>query len=199
MCACLGCCGPTVDQPNGKFLGIAQRFTLCNPDDHRVCGPMPSPAPDNAIIFTGIGTLVPTTDSGGNSKAAVYVIFRVYVEDRSEPGGTHPKGGVSPADVYCFQAWYARDVSGNLIYVTKRPDYSAIETAFRSCLGADSCNFIDSISTPAQVVNGVVIGGVPPGTLPNCTVCGRLADICDIGPSTHGNMQIHPSTSATCQ
>ncbi|PWU19244.1 MAG: hypothetical protein C5B50_07040, partial [Verrucomicrobia bacterium] len=199
MCACLGCCESTDDQPNGKFLGVAKRFTLCNPDDHRVCGPMPSPAPDNAIIFTGIGRVTPTTDSGTSQKDEVYIIFRVYVEDRSEPGGTHPKGGTPPADVYCFQAWYARDVSGNLIYTSKHTDITTIETAFRGCLGADSCNFIESISTPAQISpTGIVLGGVPPGTLPNCTVCGRPADISDTGPSTHGNLQIHPATGATC-
>jgi len=131
MCACLGCCGPTVDQPNGKFTGIGKKFVVCNPDDHRVCGPMPSPAPANAIIFTGIGTL-----SGGKGKGNVtgdhYVVFRVYVEDRSEPGGARPKGGNAPADVYCFQAW---DTG---IAVAKKPDYTTVATAFRTALAADS-------------------------------------------------------------
>jgi len=198
MCACLGCCGATADQPNGKFLGVAQKFTLCNPDDHRVCGPMPRPAPANAIIFTGVGSLTPTTDTGSDNKKAVWVIFRVYIEDRSEPGGNHPGGAIEPADVYCFAAWYARDSNGQLIPVGRKPDFSSIEPAFRSCLGADSCAFIDSISTPGEIVNGVVVGGVPPGTLPNSTVCGRAADIVDQGPLFDGNHQIHPSTGATC-
>ncbi len=159
MCACLGCCGPAVDQPNGKFLGIGQKFTLCNPDDHRVCGPMPRPAPANAIIFSGIGTFTPQTSSGNGSKSEKrYVIFRVYVEDRSEPGGNHPKGAHEPSDIYCFQAW---DTG---IPVAKKPDFSTIATTFRTALAQDSCAFISSISTPSEIVNGVVVGGVPPGT-----------------------------------
>jgi hypothetical protein len=194
MCACLGCCGPTVDQPNGKFLGIAKKFTLCNPDDHRVCGPMPRPAPANAIIFTGIGLFKPGAKAHGKNPqgATTYMVFRVYIEDRSEGGGTHPKGANAPADVYCFQAW---DTG---VAVSKKPDYSTVAVTFRKALAADSCAFISSISTPSQIVNGVPVGGVPPGTLPATTVAGVAADIADQGPVWGGNQQIHPSTSATC-
>src|SRR5262249_34083150 len=62
-CACLGCCGTTdKKQPNGG-PGFSNKFDLCNPDDHRICGPEPRPAPANALIFTGIGTFTPGTNT----------------------------------------------------------------------------------------------------------------------------------------
>jgi uncharacterized repeat protein (TIGR01451 family) len=197
MCACLGCCGPTVNQPKGQFLGVAKKFTLCNPDDHRVCGPMPSPAPANAIIFTGIGTFHPGAKGHGKSPSGgtTYMVFRVYIEDRSEGGGNHPKGANEPADVYCFQAWDTGYPVG------KKTDFSNVAVKFRQDLAADSCAFIKSIATPSQVVNGVVVGGpgvLLPGTLPDTIVDGAPADIIDQGPVWGGNQQIHPSTSATC-
>jgi hypothetical protein len=183
-CACLPCCGPEgVHQPNGKFTGLANRFDLCNPDDHKVCGPMPSPAPANAIIFSGIGTFTPGTNTvNGRAAQSRYVIFRVYIEDRSEPGGVHPKGAVQPGDIYCFQAW---DTG---IPTAKKPDFSTVATAFRTALSADSCAFLNSMSTGALV----------PGSLPPTTVNGVPADVIDCGPLHDGNQQIHPSTSATC-
>jgi hypothetical protein len=190
-CACLGCCTVGVDGHNDHFT-VAKKFVVCNPDDHKVCGPQPRPAPANAIIFTGIGRLTPETDSGANNKAAEWVVFRVYIEDRSEPGGGHPGGAVEPADIYCFQAWKTG------IKVSKKPDFSTVSAAFRQALGADSCAFINSISTPTQIVNGEVVAGVPPGTLPSPTVNGVTADINDCGPLHDGNHQIHPSTGATC-
>src|SRR5436190_14151876 len=101
ICACLGCCDPS----SGAFIPGQIVNGLCNPDDHKVCGPQPRPAPANAIIFSGIGILSPDSDGTGNGKNAEWVVFRVYIEDRSEPGGFHPKGSVEPADIYCFQAW----------------------------------------------------------------------------------------------
>jgi hypothetical protein len=198
MCACLGCCSfDDVNQPNGNFTGVAKKFTLCNPDDHRVCGPMPRPAPANALISTGIGTFTPQiTGLHGKKAEKRYVVFRIYIEDRSEPGGFHPKGAIDPADVYVFQAW---DTG---ISVVKKPDYNSIWPDFRRALAADSCAFIQSISTPSQIVNNQVVTGVPPGTLPAdfITFNGAQvhADISDKGPLFDGNRQIHPSTGATC-
>jgi hypothetical protein len=180
MCACLGCCS------DGQFIGSAVANNLCNPDDHKICGPQPRPAPANAIIFTGVGIFKPQTNNvNGRSAASRYVIFRVYVEDRSEPGGLHPGGAKEPADVYCFQAW---DTG---IPTVKKPDFSTVAVAFRKALAADSCAFINSISTSAAT-------GLPPGSLPPSTVAGIAADIVDQGPLYNGNQQIHPSTSANC-
>jgi hypothetical protein len=59
-------------------------------------------------------------------------------------------------------------------------------------LAADSCAFINSISTSTAT-------GLPPGSLPPSTVAGHPADILDQGPLYDGNQQIHPSTGATCK
>jgi hypothetical protein len=182
-CACLGCCDPAT----GAFIPPTtgpkiHKFALCNPDDHKVCGPQPRPAPANAIIFSGLGQLTAMSAAGGNQKAVEWVVFRVYIEDRSEPGGFHPNGSVEPADIYCFQAWKTG------IAVSKKPDFCAVEADFRTCLGADNCAFLGSLES----------GATPIGTLPSSTVCGRTADVNDCGALRNGNQQIHPSTSATC-
>jgi hypothetical protein len=196
MCACLGCCGATPDAPSGQFLGVAKKFTLCNPDDKRICGPLPAPAPANAIIFTGLGHFTPQDLTVNGKKAeSRYVVFRVYIEDRSEPGGTHSGGAREPATIYCFQAWD----TGIAVGSKKTTDYSKIVPGFRTALAQDSCAFISSISTPSQIVNGVVVGGVPPGTMPSSTVGNMAADIVDCGPLYSGSQQIHPSTGATCK
>jgi hypothetical protein len=195
VCACLGCCNTNpVHQPNGNFGGIGHHFTVCNPQDHRICGPMPRPAPANALIFSGIGTFTPQDSSGnGRNSEKRYVVFRVYIEDHSEPGGAHPKGGQAPADIYCFQAW---DTG---IPVAKKPDFKTVATDFRAKLSADSCAFIKSIAIPDQIVNGQPVPpALPPGTMPSMVVDGMQAEIVDMGPLWNGNRQIHPSTSATC-
>jgi hypothetical protein len=179
-CACLGCCDPE----SGAFITPIVIGGICNPDDHKICGPQPRPAPANAIIFSGIGRVTPTDDVRGSRAAqAEWVVFRVYIEDRSEPGGFHPKGSVEPADIYCFQAWKTG------IKVSKKPDFSLVSTAFRGALGRANCEFLNALQT----------GALPIGTLPSPTVDGATADIQDCGPMSTGNHQIHPATGATCQ
>jgi hypothetical protein len=183
-CACLGCCDPGTGAFIPPSLGpLIHKFALCNPDDHKVCGPQPRPAPANAIIWSGIGKVTPVDDVRGSRAAqAEWVVFRVYIEDRSEPGGGHPKGAVEPADIYCFQAWKTG------IKVSKKPDFSAIAAPFRTALGAANCKFLEDLE-----------GGVfPIGTLPSPIVDGVTADIQDCGPMHDGNHQIHPATGATC-
>jgi uncharacterized repeat protein (TIGR01451 family) len=201
LCACLGCCNPefaNIKQPNGNFTGWQNlKFQVCNPDDHKVCGPAPRPAPDNALIFSGIGTVTPATDAGP-SKTANWVVFRVYIEDHSEPGGFHPKGSVSPADIYVFQAWdtgitVAKKADPNALgssaaFITPDNPTGDVNT-FRANLSADSCAFLQAIS---------VNGPCPPGSLPQATVAGVTANVNDSGPLHSGNQQIHPSTGATC-
>jgi hypothetical protein len=193
LCACLGCCNPdfaNIKQPAGNFNGWSKfKFQVCNPDDHKVCGPAPRPAPANALIWSGIGTYKPSTANG--NKPATYAVLRVYVEDRSEPGGWFPKGSVSPADVYCFQAWdtgisvQKHDDPNNL---GVSPILGDVNT-FRSTLSADSCAFLKAIS---------VNGPCPPGSLPQSSVLGIPAFVNDCGIFHTGNQQIHPSTGATC-
>jgi hypothetical protein len=175
-CACLGCC---VD---GEFITPITLNGICNPDDHKVCGPQPRPAPANAIIFSGVGKLTPTTDQGANGKNAQWVIFRVYIEDRSEPGGFHPNGAVEPSDIYCFQAWKTG------IPVSKKPDFSTVSAPFRMALGQANCDFLEALQSGALAI----------GSLPSPTVNGVTADVQDCGPLHDGNHQIHPATGATC-
>jgi len=59
---------------------------------------------------------------------------------------------------------------------------------FRKALQADSCAFLDALSS----------GALPIGSLPSNTVDGDTADVHDCGPLHDGNQQIHPSTGATC-
>jgi hypothetical protein len=181
-CACLPCCDPETGALIPATIGPGKKFQLCNPDDHKICGPMPRPAPANALIWSGIGVLKRSDDNGNSNKGAEWVILRVYIEDRSEPGGGHPGGSVDPADIYCFQAWKTG------LTVSKKPDYNAIATEFRTLLAQDSCAFLE----------GQAAGLQPIGSLPSRTVNGVSADIVDCGPLESGNRQIHPSTSATC-
>jgi len=178
LCACLGCCDPEA----GEFISPLVVNGLCNPDDHKVCGPQPRPAPANAIIFSGIGRMSPETDEGVNHKFAEWVIFRVYIEDRSEPGGFHPKGAVQPADIYCFQAWKTG------IRTSRKPDFSTIAPEFRAALGEANCDFLNALQS----------GALPIGSLPSPDVSGIVADVQDCGPMHDGNHQIHPATGADC-
>jgi hypothetical protein len=175
MCACLPCCeNPAAGGRVGQ---------LCNPDDHQICGPEPRPAPANAIIFSGIGYIKTCSDSSANANGkgsgkSQAVIFRVYIEDRSEPGGQHPGGAQAPADVYCFQAWSLGTINGNN---GGKIDSAAAITA-RQAVASDSCAFIKAYTQ---------------GALPNANVLGTPL-INDCGALHTGNQQIHPSTGATC-
>jgi hypothetical protein len=185
-CACLGCCDPVTGAFIPPVTGpLVHKFAICNPDDHKMCGPQPRPAPANALIFSGIGRITPTDDiNGPRANRSEWVIFRVYIEDRSEPGGGHPDPSfpTEPADIYCFQAWKTG------IKTTRKPDFTTISTAFRMALGQANCDFLHALET----------GALPIGTLPSPTVNGQTADIQDCGPLHDGNRQIHPATGATC-
>jgi hypothetical protein len=192
-CACLPCCGDINLKPHPPGWDNL-KFTVCNPDDKKICGPLPRPAPANAIIFSGIGTFTPQTNNvKGRAAAKRYVVFRVYIEDRSEPGGVHPGGAKMPATVYCFQAW---DTG---IATSKKKDFSTLGPAvdaLRIAVAQDGCAFLAAMST----------GQLPQGSLPSTTVLldpndstsGVAADTADQGPLHDGSQQIHPSTGATC-
>jgi hypothetical protein len=186
VCACLGCCDPVT----GAFIpSTVSVNNICNPDDHKICGPQPRPAPANAIIFSGIGTIKPELDGNTPSnKEAEYVVFRVYIEDRSEPGGFHPKGSVEPADIYSFQAWKTG------IKVSKKPDFTSVAAELRLAVAQQGCAFINSLASDQT---GELIGTLPSNVV---TVGGvaKAADINDQGALRDGNRQIHPSTSAPC-
>src|SRR5207249_1400443 len=167
-CACLGCCDPATGAFIPPTFGpLIHKFALCNPDDHKVCGPQPRPSPANAIIFSGVGKLTPASDNGANGNQADWVVFRVYIEDRSEPGGFHPKGAIQPADIYCFQAWKTGIRSAG------RPDFTTVAPAFRTALGQANCDFLNALAADST---GTLIG-----QLPCATICGQTADFQDCG------------------
>src|SRR5439155_31345 len=89
-CACLPC----PENPDAQGVVGA----LCNPGD-RICGPEPRRAPANKICFSGPGNYALT--NGKRAKRSV--VFRVDVEDRSEPGGTN---GPPPPDRYRMRIWF---------------------------------------------------------------------------------------------
>ncbi|HYV31762.1 MAG TPA: hypothetical protein VEO53_11745, partial [Candidatus Binatia bacterium] len=94
-CACLACDSLT-PLPNGE---------VCNPGD-RVCGPEPRRANANAIAVTGVGKMALTA-----GKKDTDVVFRVYIEDRGEPGGSPFGHPADPPDVYCIQIWVVSNLS----------------------------------------------------------------------------------------
>src|SRR5439155_11719284 len=113
-------------------------------------------------------------------KSSEWVAFRVYIEDRSEPGGGKAGGANPPADIYCFQAWKTG------ILTSKRPDFSTVAPQLRMALTADSCAFLEALSG-----GGIYHGqAIVPGNLPNPNVGGVTADIQDCGPLYVGNHQI---------
>jgi len=168
QCACLPCC----ENPDAK----GQIGNLCNPGDHKICGPEPRPAPDNAIIFTGVGNMTDCVQANQKNKKSIAVLFRVYVVDRSEPGGGFPKGGKAPPDVYCIQVW-------------QLPSDPAAALAMRQDLADKSCAFIKS--ELVNTVPGSTMALPGTGDEPNLIFS-------DCGGLNKGNQQIHPSTSATC-
>jgi hypothetical protein len=166
-CACLPCC------ENPDAGGVVNG--LCNPDDHKICGPEPRPSPANAIIFSGVGYIKSCETANQKGKATEQpVVFLVYIEDRSEPGGSHPGGSNRPDDIYCFQAWALNGTNID----------SPSNQNTRRAVAQYACDFID----------GRASGTLAQGTLPSF----GTPIINDCGALSTGNHQIHPSTSATC-
>src|SRR5437667_14953 len=89
-CGCLPC------PENPDVQGVVG--ALCNPRD-RICGPEPRRAPANKICFSGPGDYAMT--NGRRDRRSV--VFRVDVEDRSEPGGAN---GPPPPDRYRMRIWF---------------------------------------------------------------------------------------------
>jgi len=170
-CACLD----TNIGPGGVYGPGTVTGGVCNKDDHKVAGPQPRPAPANKIVFTGVGDWA---DPNGRRDSRA-TLFRVDIEDRSEPGGSHPGGQVSPADRYRIRIWVLTQAELNQLNGAG-PDRYLIN--FRNAISA--CNGIN-------VRDGVDIGNScgPQGT----RVFGqRPPDIDDGGELDRGNHQIHP-------
>jgi hypothetical protein len=144
---------------------------VCNPGN-TIAGPEPSPAPANKIAFTGIGDYALTQ---GN-RVPVSVLFRVDVEDRGEPGGSHPKGGKAPPDRNRTRIWILSQQELQQLRSGGGADPYLLN--FRNAISA--CNGIN-VQDGASVTNGAPAFGVRP------------PDIDDGGELTHGNYQIHPT------
>ena len=174
-CACLD----TNVGPGGVYGPGTVVGGLCNPGD-RVAGPEPRPAPANKIVFTGVGDWA---DPNGR-RAPRATLFRVDIEDRSEPGGSHPKGGTPPPDRYRIRIWVLSD--SELAQLNgSGPDRWLIN--FRNCISA--CNGLN-VRDGVDIAN--TCGGQ--GTITfsgGCPV--RNPDIDDGGELERGNHQIHPS------
>jgi hypothetical protein len=178
MCACLPCdhtdtpspfggCHPAdrcYDSENPTSPG--KKHALCNPGD-RICGPEPRRAPANKICFSGVGNY---TMSNGK-KTPQSVVFRVDLEDRSEPGGAFPKGAKAPPDRYRMRMWFIAAGTADT------PAVKALRATV-ACKDA-TCEIIpavlDCLGTPTPA-----------------------PDIDDGGDLDRGNRQIHPSTGASC-
>jgi len=144
---------------------------VCNADDHKVAGPQPRPAPANKIVFTGVGDWA---DPNGR-RAPRATLFRVDIEDRSEPGGSHPHGSVWPPDRYRIRIWV---LSNSELAQLKGGSGDRYLLSFRNAIAA--CIGL-TVQDGATVPNGTAAFGV------------RAPDIDDGGELERGNHQIHPS------
>jgi len=171
MCACLAC-----DGGPGSVVG-----ELCNPGN-RPCGPEPRKAPANKITFSGVGDYVLTK----GRRTPRSVIFRVDLEDRSEPGGSHPKGQTPPPDRYRLRIWVLTEAE------KARLDNPADRLLdMREAIAATKEN-------TALKDGAVKLDGVTPVDLGSAVFGIRPPDIDDGGELERGNHQIHPSIK-NCQ
>ena len=166
MCACLGC----PEDPNAPVIIGG----FCNPG-MRICGPEPRKAPANKIAFSGVGNYA--LSSGKRETRSV--LFRVDLEDRSEPGNSSAGGGQPPADRHRIRIWIL--TPAELARLNASNDRLL---DFRQAIAAQfGVGLKDGAILPngQPVPNGTAVFGV------------RAPDIDDGGEMTHGNHQLHPS------
>jgi len=162
----------------------------CNPGD-RIAGPEPRKAPANKIVFTGVGDWA---DPNGR-RTPRSVLFRVDIEDRSEPGGYHPGGAKPPADRYRIRIWVLTPQECAALHGQTGAGIDTGLLHFRSAIAACyGINQRDGVIAAFEQNNcgtaGTMFfggGGQPAG----CHV--RLPDIDDGGEMKNGNHQIHPT------
>jgi len=174
-CICLG----TEVLPDGSYPTNQITDGVCNKDDHKVAGPQPRPAPANKIVFTGVGDWDDDTSRKGK-RASRAVLFRVDIEDRSEPGGSHPKGGVNPPDRYRIRIWILSDAEAARVN-DPSDGYVSFRNAISACYGT---GVRDGVDIPNSCGSGTI-------TFPGSTEV-RAPDIDDGGELERGNHQIHP-------
>jgi len=106
-------------------------------------------------------------------------LFRVDIEDRSEPGGNN-KESEDPSDRYRIRIWVLDDSE-----LARLIDPGDALLDFREAIACDP----DSTATQDGA----------PGPLGSAVFGVRAPDIDDGGEIDNGNRQIHPSTSAPCK
>src|SRR6185436_1046032 len=166
MCACLGC---PENPGSGVVIG-----GLCNPDD-RICGPEQRRSPANKICFSGVGDYA----DGKGGREPRTVIFRVDIEDRSEPGNSSAGGGTTPPDRHRIRIWLL--TAAELARLNNPADRLLTMRQAIAC-------------TPGTTVQEDGWAGPNGRAVPLGTVAFgiRRPDIDDGGEMTHGNHQIHP-------
>jgi len=135
-------------------------------------------------VFTGVGNWFAPNDP----RQTRSVLFRVDIEDRSEPGGTHPRGRKLTTDRYRIRVWILTDAE---LTALNNPSDGLL--AFRNAIAA--CNglkYQDGVFS-SQLLNNCSNQGtiVFPGGAPV-----RLPDIDDGGELKNGNQQLHPTVTA---
>jgi hypothetical protein len=175
LCACLG----EGSEPGVVIDGV------CNPDDKKNgLGPLPRKAPANKITFSGVGDY--TCQKGGRAPRAC--LFRVDLEDRSEPGGFHPGGGKPPADRYRIRIWVLTPL-----------EKAALDGAVNSLNDPGLCSFRRAIAATeanTHLTDGAVNANGDPVPLGTPVFGVRRPDVDDGGEMQHGNHQIHPQIKA---
>jgi len=179
-CVCLA----TNFDANGVYGDGTVTDGVCNKDDHKVAGPQPRPAPSNKIVFTGVGDWADPNGRRGSRTT----LFRVDIEDRSEPGGSHPGGQVSPEDRYRIRIWVLtanekRDLDTGSNITGNGPYLLNFRNAISACNGTNVRDGVNNANT---------CGGAGTITFPGGTPV-RQPDIDDGGGLERGNHQIHPS------
>jgi len=156
--------------PGGVYGAGTITYGECNAGD-RLSGPEPRKASANKIVFTGVGDWA---DSSG-PRGPRTVLFRVDIEDRGEPGGSHPNGSSPPPDRYRIRIWI---LSNSELDELNGGGSDSYLLGFRNAISACSgTNFRDGGDVP----NGTAVFGVRP------------PDVDDGGELQRGNHQIHPT------
>jgi hypothetical protein len=178
-CACLG----IELSASGLWNDGISEDGRCNPGD-KISGPEPRKSPANKIVFTGVGDWA---DPNGRREPRAS-LFRVDIEDRSEPGGSHPGGAKEPADRYRIRIWVLSEAEKNRL---ANPSDGLLD--FRNCIAAcHGLKYRDGVLA-SDIDNNC--GGAGTLTFPGgCPV--RQPDIDDGGELLHGNHQIHPQIKA---
>lgn len=156
MCACFG----EGDEP-GVVIG-----EICNPGD-RGNGPEPRRAPANKICFSGVGDIA----TGPGKRDVRTALFRVDIEDRSEPGGPNKD---LPADRYRIRIW-------------------VLTLAELDALNDENDQLLDFREAIACSPNSTATTDGAPGALGTAVFGQRAPDIDDGGALDNGNQQIHPT------